>query len=63
MQAGKIVDIDAPPALSTAELLIKLKPPVAESLILASARAHNATLWTQDEHLIDIEGAQYVEKK
>jgi len=36
---------------------------MADSLILATARAHNAILWTQDEHFKDLEGVKYVEKK
>jgi len=36
---------------------------MADSIILATARAYNATLWTQDEHFKDIEGVKYIEKK
>jgi len=34
-----------------------------ESIILATARANNATLWTQDVHFKGLEGVKYVEKK
>jgi predicted nucleic acid-binding protein len=36
---------------------------MADSIILATSRAYNATLWTQDEHFKDIEGVRYKEKK
>jgi predicted nucleic acid-binding protein len=36
---------------------------MADSIILATARAHNATLWTQDEHFKDLPDVKYVEKK
>jgi predicted nucleic acid-binding protein len=36
---------------------------MADSLILATARAYNATLWTQDEHFEAIPGVKYIAKK
>jgi len=38
----------------------KLRLPMADGLILATARAHN--LWTQDEHLRDLDGVKKVKK-
>lgn len=35
---------------------------MADSVILATARAHNAALWTQDSDFEGIEGVRYVEK-
>ncbi len=63
MHEGKIVDLDTSLALSAAHISTELKLAMADSIILATARAHNATLWTQDEHFKDIEGVQYIEKK
>jgi predicted nucleic acid-binding protein len=63
MKQGKIVEIDESLALSAAKLSTDLKLPMADSLILATARANNAVLWTQDEHFKDIEGVKYIEKK
>jgi len=59
---GNLIDLTAPLALSAATLSSELKLPMADSLILATARAANAALWTQDEHFKDIEGVKYVEK-
>lgn len=63
MKQGMIIEIDESLALSAAKLSADLKLPMADSLILATARANDATLWTQDEHFKDIEGVKYIEKK
>ncbi|HLO28323.1 MAG TPA: type II toxin-antitoxin system VapC family toxin [Anaerolineales bacterium] len=63
MYDGEIVDLDREIALIAADLSFELKLPMADSIILATARAHNATLWTQDEHFKDIEGVKYIAKK
>jgi len=36
---------------------------MAGGIMLATARAYDATLWTQDAHFKDVEGVQYVEKR
>ena len=63
MKQGKIIKIDESLALSAAKLSADLKLPMADSLILATARANNAILWTQDEHFKDLDGVKYIEKK
>ncbi len=40
-----------------------LSLPMADSVILATARAFGATLWTQDEHFKGIEGMRYIAKQ
>jgi len=35
----------------------------AGSIILATARANNAILWTQDEHFKNFQDVKFVEKK
>ena len=62
MQQGMVVDLDTAIALSAAKLSVELRLPVADSVMLATARAHDATLWTQDADFKDIEGVQYIEK-
>ena len=57
MQQGTVVDLTAPLALSAATLGAKLKLPLADSVMYATARAHDATLWTQDA---DFEGLPHV---
>jgi predicted nucleic acid-binding protein len=63
MKQGKIIEIDESLALSAAKLSADLKLPMADSLILATARANDAILWTQDEHFKDLDGVKYIEKK
>ena len=58
MQQGSVVDLDASLALAAARLSIEHRLPLADSVILATARAQAATLWTQDA---DFEGMQGVE--
>lgn len=63
MQQGAVVDLNAAIALNAASLSVALGLPMADSVILATARAHNATLWTQDEHFKGLENVQYVKKR
>ena len=63
MQQGLVVDLDTTMALNAAKISVELRLPMADSVMLATARAHNATLWTQDADFGDIEGVQYVEKR
>jgi predicted nucleic acid-binding protein len=62
MKLGKIVEVDESLALSAAKLSADLKLPMADSLILATARSFQATLWTQDEHFKSLDGVRYIEK-
>lgn len=62
MQQGTVVDLDSAIALNAARLSLELLIPMADSVRLATARAHNAVLWTQDGDFRDVEGVQYVEK-
>jgi predicted nucleic acid-binding protein len=62
MEQGVVVDLDTTIALSAAKISLDLKLPVADSIILATARKYDATLWTQDSDFRGIEGIHYVEK-
>ncbi len=62
MHQGLVVDLSSSLALSAAKIGVELKMPLADSIILATARVHNATVWTQDAHFKDIEGIRYVGK-
>ena len=63
MQQGHVVDMDSAVALYAARVGVDLKLPLADSVILATARMHNATIWTQDEDFKGLEGVRYVYKK
>lgn len=62
MSTGRVIDLTEKIALSAALLSIEHKLPMADSIILATAQAHDATLWTQDEHFQGIAGVQYIAK-
>ncbi len=56
---GEVVALDATLALSAAKLSADLRLPMADSIILATARAEGALLWTQDAHFSGLEGVRY----
>ena len=62
MQQGQVVDLDMTLALSAAKTSTELKIPMADSIILVTARAYDATVWTQDEDFEGIDGVQYIKK-
>ena len=61
MQQGQVIDLDPRIALHAARLSTDLKLPMADSVMLATAREHNAILWTQDSHFDGIQGVKYRE--
>ena len=63
MQQATVVELTSPLALDSARLSLETHLPMADSIILATARAFGATLWTQDADFKDMEGVQYIEKK
>lgn len=63
MQQGRVVELDASVALDAARLSLDLKLPLADSIILTSARAYRATLWTQDSDFARLRGVKYIPKR
>jgi predicted nucleic acid-binding protein len=63
MQQGLVVDLDATIALYAARISVRLRLPMADSVMLATARAHNASLWTQDSDFENIEGVEYAQRR
>ena len=62
MRQGEIVDLDGPLALSAAELSVRHRLPMADSILLATARSRDALLWTQDRDFAGLDGVRYFEK-
>lgn len=60
MEQGTVIDLNTSLALSAARISIQRQLPLADSIILATARAYRATLWTQDSDFKDIEGVEYI---
>jgi predicted nucleic acid-binding protein len=63
MQQGMVIDLDAHLALSAARLSLESKLPMADSIVLATARAYGATVWTQDADFKGVPEVQYRKKK
>lgn len=63
LQKGTVVDLTPKLAVSAAKLSLQYSLPMADAIILATARAHGATLWTQDVHFKDIAGVKYFPRK
>lgn len=62
MMQGQVVNLDAALALSAAKLSQDIRLPMADSLILATARSYEAILWTQDEHFEGLSDVRYIVK-
>ena len=59
MQQGEVVPLDARLALEAARLGLERGLPLADSVILATARAYGATLWTQDADFEGLDDVRY----
>ena len=51
------------PTAQLAALGHELKLPMADSIILATARRYDATVWTQDANFAEIKGVKYFSKQ
>jgi len=63
MQKGTVVDLTAPLALAAAKLSMAHNLPMADGIILATAREFKATIWTQDADFKNIKNVKYFPKK
>lgn len=60
MQQGQVADLDPSIAISAARLSIQHGMPMADSVMLATARNYKAILWTQDTHFEGLTDVRYV---
>jgi toxin FitB len=58
MRQGMVIDLDDRLALDAAELSVVTKLALADSIMLATARAHRALFWTQDADFDGLEGVR-----
>jgi predicted nucleic acid-binding protein len=63
MMQGHVVELDATTAVNAARFSLDLSLPMADSLILTTARSHDATLWTQDADFEGLDGVQFIRKQ
>lgn len=63
MQQGHVIDLDSGTAVNAAKIGHEIKLPLADAVIVATARIHHAVIWTQDSDLKDVEGVKFVKKR
>ncbi len=63
MQQGRVIDLDASLALYAGQLGHELSLPLADAVLLATARRHAAVLWTQDSDFRDLPQIKYRAKR
>lgn len=60
MKKGLVVDLSMQLAIAAARAGVEHRLPLADSIIYATARAHEAALWTMDRHFEGLEGVRMV---
>ncbi|MBW2370424.1 MAG: type II toxin-antitoxin system VapC family toxin [Deltaproteobacteria bacterium] len=63
MQKGRVIDLTATLAVAASKLSLENGLPMADSIILATAKAFNAVIWTQDSDFKKITDAMYFPRK
>ena len=63
MQKGTVVDVTVRLAITASKLSLEYNLPMADSIVLATAKAYNAVLWTQDANFKNMPGVKYYLKK
>ncbi|MGH7842876.1 MAG: type II toxin-antitoxin system VapC family toxin [Candidatus Binataceae bacterium] len=63
MRQGAVIDLTERLAVTSAQLSISEGLAMADSIILATARAYGALLWTQDSDFANIAGVKYLARK
>ena len=63
MQQGHLVGLDVATAVFAATLGLQARLPLADSVVMATARAHNAVVWTQDADFEGLEDVRFRKKR
>ncbi len=59
LQHGQLIELTASLAIAAARISQHEKLPMADSIILATAHARNATIWTQDSDFQEMDRVKY----
>lgn len=62
MQRGKVIDLDSRLAIAAAQLSHTLRLPMADSIILATARSQQALLYTMDADFQGLADVVFIQK-
>lgn len=63
MRKGTVVDLTAALAIAASKLSLEHNLPMADSIILATAKEFNATIWTQDSDFKNMDDVKYFPRK
>jgi predicted nucleic acid-binding protein len=63
MRQARVVPLDEQLALDAARFASSHRLPLADSIVLATARRHDAMLWTQDSDFEGLENVRYFAKR
>ena len=63
MRKGRVVDLTASMAIAASKISLEHNLPMADSIVLATAKEFEATIWTQDSDFKNIENMKYFPKK
>lgn len=63
MRKGTVVDLTAALAIAASKLSLEHNLPMADSIILATAKEFKATIWTQDSDFKNIDDVKYFPRK
>lgn len=59
MKQGKVVDLTSDIALEAARISFEHKIPMADSIVMATARTYEATIWTLDSDFEKFSGVKF----
>ena len=62
IQKGKIVELSPAISTSAAKISLQHKLPMADSIIYATAKVFDATVWTQDNDFENLPNVKYFQK-
>jgi toxin FitB len=62
MQQAKVIPLTADISIHAASISVQYKIPMADSLVYATARAHNAVVWTQDADFENLPNVKFFRK-
>jgi predicted nucleic acid-binding protein len=63
MKQGQVIDLTTNVSMKAAKLSLEHKIPMADSIILATGRLYQATVWTQDADFKGLEDVKFIQKK
>jgi predicted nucleic acid-binding protein len=63
MRQGQVIPLTERIALLAADLSLQTRLPMADSVILATARVHRAHIWTQDADFDGLDGVTFLAKQ